>query len=369
MKNINTSFWESEQFKTEFLIVGAGFLGSWTAYELKKKHPKAKVTVIDKDTVSYGASIRNAGFACFGSITEILSDCAKYGQTNAYNLVESRYKGIEKIKSIFDSVSFEPCGGLELLDASLVENSLNKLPEVNYYMSCLTNDEATFTQMNSHKIFNKYEGLLDSYKLLSGLHDLCKSLGVNFIHGVNVEEIYSNLSNVEVYADTVDRKIIFKSKKVIVCANATTKNIAINDKYINIVSPQRNHVLVTSPIEFDFNCGVHAMEGYIYFRPLYIENKKHLLIGGARHIDFEKENTLDSTPNKAIISYLNNFIKTNITQQKYNIIHNWTGFMGFTKDKQNVSYHASHNVLVASSCNGMGVAMCPVFAQEIVQQY
>jgi glycine/D-amino acid oxidase-like deaminating enzyme len=60
-------------------LQGSGFAGLWSALFLKKKHPEAKVTLLDRGLIPTGASTRNAGFACFGSLTELVHDAETMG--------------------------------------------------------------------------------------------------------------------------------------------------------------------------------------------------------------------------------------------------------------------------------------------------
>ena len=41
--------------------------------------------------------------------------------------------------------------------------------------------------------------------------------------------------------------------------------------------------------------------------------------------------------------------------------------MGFTPNKQNLIEQIHPNVSIVCACNGMGVAMCPVFSEEIIK--
>lgn len=70
------SVWEKETFfaPQDIIIAGSGFVGLWSAFYLKKRNPKLKITIRDKGIIPTGASTRNAGFACFGSLTELLAD-------------------------------------------------------------------------------------------------------------------------------------------------------------------------------------------------------------------------------------------------------------------------------------------------------
>ena len=70
------SVWEKETFfaPQDIIIAGSGFVGLWSAFYLKKRNPKLKITILDKGLIPTGASTRNAGCACFGSLTELLAD-------------------------------------------------------------------------------------------------------------------------------------------------------------------------------------------------------------------------------------------------------------------------------------------------------
>ena len=72
------SYWENEQFflNNDLLIIGSGIVGLSTALFYKKKNPKANVLILERSSIPSGASTRNAGFACYGSLGE-LSDNLK----------------------------------------------------------------------------------------------------------------------------------------------------------------------------------------------------------------------------------------------------------------------------------------------------
>lgn len=69
------SFWEATSGRTapprpalsgqrdaDVCIVGAGYTGLWTAYELKRAQPSLEVVVLEAHTVGFGASGRNGGW-------------------------------------------------------------------------------------------------------------------------------------------------------------------------------------------------------------------------------------------------------------------------------------------------------------------
>ena len=79
---MNLSYWEIKTWLTniDFTIVGSGIVGLNCALQLKKRFPKAKILILEKGMLPQGASTKNAGFACFGSLSEIIDDLKKHSE-------------------------------------------------------------------------------------------------------------------------------------------------------------------------------------------------------------------------------------------------------------------------------------------------
>lgn len=75
-------------------------MGLTCAITLKSKHPQARVVVIERGIWPAGASIKNAGFACFGSVSEILDDAQTHSEQELIGLIRQRAQGLERLKSI-----------------------------------------------------------------------------------------------------------------------------------------------------------------------------------------------------------------------------------------------------------------------------
>lgn len=71
---INRSYWEDISFfrEPDFLIIGAGFVGLYTSYFLKKARPDSDVVVVERGPFSNGASTKKCRFClfrkCFGNM-------------------------------------------------------------------------------------------------------------------------------------------------------------------------------------------------------------------------------------------------------------------------------------------------------------
>ena len=94
---MNYSYWELKEWFTniDFTIVGSGIVGLNCALTLKRKYPKAKIIILEKGMLPQGASTKNAGFACFGSLSELIDDLKSHSEEEVFNLVDKRWKGLK----------------------------------------------------------------------------------------------------------------------------------------------------------------------------------------------------------------------------------------------------------------------------------
>lgn len=98
---MNLSYWEQKSWFTniDFAIIGSGIVGLSCALELRELHPEAKIVVFEKGTLPSGASTKNAGFACFGSMSEILQDLETHTPNEVVGLISERLKGLSTLRA------------------------------------------------------------------------------------------------------------------------------------------------------------------------------------------------------------------------------------------------------------------------------
>ena len=89
------SLWEKRSLISyDIIIIGAGITGLSTAASLKEKNPKLNILVLERGLLPTGASTKNAGFACFGSLTELRNDLKVLGEEqNPLVRVEAHFGG------------------------------------------------------------------------------------------------------------------------------------------------------------------------------------------------------------------------------------------------------------------------------------
>ena len=127
------SFWDAHsQLDQDYIVIGAGIIGLATAIFLKEAQPHARVLVLESGVLPAGASTRNAGFTCFGSVTEILNDIALVGTENAIAQVQDRWEGLKLLRHVLGDgpIGFNQTGNYELISEELIPQ-LQHLERIN----------------------------------------------------------------------------------------------------------------------------------------------------------------------------------------------------------------------------------------------
>lgn len=358
------SYWEQKHFLNhDLVIVGAGFVGLSTAIHFKRIHPKAKVLVLERGIFPIGASTKNAGFACFGSLTEILDDFWNMTQDEVVALVQRRYKGLQKIRKEFGdkTLGYKTLGGFELIDQDQLA-AVEQIPEINQILKKTFKgpvfskvgkiDKLGFSESVHAVVKNAFEGELDPGKYLAALWELAGKTGVKIITGVEVLEIEKDTGKLLAMDKGLNREFNFQGEQVAICSNAFTKKIWPESG----IEPGRGLVMVSKPLEFKVpwkGC-FHMDKGYVYFRSV----DGRLLLGGARNKDFEGENTTEFSVNPKIQNHLKNLASTVIFPGKeIEWEMEWTGIMGFGPTKTPIIQKVGEKTAAAVRLGGMGVAL------------
>ncbi len=115
---MNVSYWEYKTWLSniDYTIIGSGIVGLNCALRLAERFPGARIVVLEKGILPQGASTKNAGFACFGSISEVLADLETHTEEEVQRLVRKRWEGMQVLRTILgdDKIGFQNFGGHEL---------------------------------------------------------------------------------------------------------------------------------------------------------------------------------------------------------------------------------------------------------------
>lgn len=365
------SVWEKESFfaPADIIIAGSGLVGLWSAYYLKRKAPSLSITVVERGLIPSGASTRNAGFACFGTLTEMVAGVREMGEDQFLELTEMRYKGIRKINKTFKDkeIGFQREGGYELI-ANAGDNELRSRIDVfNRLLKRITGKQKIFSLQNEkiarfgfagiqHLIANNYEGQLHSGKLSQALLRLVQSMGVTVLNNTEItgyEKVHGQLLL------HTNHAFPLLSSQLLVATNAFARQLL---PQLDII-PARGQVIVTAPIEgLPFRGSFHYDEGFYYFRDL----GERVLLGGARNKALDEETTEHMDISEPIQSELERFLRETILPGRhFTIEHRWSGIMAMGSEKMPIIRAVNDHVFCAVRMSGMGVALAPVVGEKI----
>ncbi|GAA0541627.1 NAD(P)/FAD-dependent oxidoreductase [Chitinophaga japonensis] len=369
------SYWEKQSFlHYDYIVLGSGITGLSTAISIRQRRPGARVLVLERGLLPTGASTRNAGFACIGSLTEILADLRSSTPAEVAALVAMRRKGLQLLRQrLGDShIDYREQGSYELISRQELP-ALQQLDAANALLQPVLGGEA-FTQVNEKirsfgfhpqytaaLVQNNYEGELDTGKMMRRLTDLAIAQQVEIKTGCLVTRFEETRTGVNVIAQTsaVQEEVIFHCQRLAVCTNAFTKTLLPDID----LQPGRGQVLITDPVPgLPFTGIFHMEEGYYYFREL----QGRVLFGGGRHLDFAGEATTAFELNAHIQQQLEEKLRTIILpHHPFTVADRWTGIMAFGASKQPLLQAWSEKIFLGLRLGGMGVAIGSAVGEEL----
>ncbi|MNS05890.1 2-octaprenyl-6-methoxyphenyl hydroxylase [compost metagenome] len=363
------SYWELKNWFTniDYAIVGSGIVGLHAALRLREKFPESKILVLEKGMLPQGASTKNAGFACFGSISEIIDDLKSHSEEEVVNLVQKRWQGLQLLRKRLgdEAIDFRPHGGYELFlksDDSCYAECVNKLPFINEILKPLFKadvfakqvDRFDFKGIQDYLIFNPFEAQIDTGNMMQAL--LKEAVAQNIL--ILNQQTVSSYSDTKNGVEVVLEEFSFVAKKLLFATNGFANALTNGG-----VKPARAQVVITEPIaNLDIKGTFHLDRGYYYFRNI----GDRILLGGGRNLDFDAETTTEFGQTEIVQNKLEQLLKEVILPNyEYQIAHRWSGIMGIGNSKKPIVSQLSDNVYCGVRLGGMGVAIGSLIGQEL----
>ncbi len=362
------SWWEETALLDhDVVIVGGGLVGLSTACSLLEKRPGLRVLVLERGTLPTGASTRNAGFACYGSASEILADLDAEGPEKTRALVAERWLGLKRLRERIGDAAmrYEDCGGYDLLRPEQLP-VLERLSELNLLLrpvlgfDAFQHDQAALARCGFPRsqvaalVRSRGEGALHSGFLLRELLQRAQRLGALVLSGVAVEALEEGPSvlRLVVTRAVLGDRIAFRARQAAVTTNAFTRALL---PHLDVV-PGRGQVLVTAPIAggHPLRGTFHRGGGDLYARDL----GERLLVGGGRHTDVEGETTTDMDTTEAIQAHIERFLREVLLPgRELSVERRWAGTMAFGRERAPILERLSSHLSVGVRMSGMGVAI------------
>ncbi len=369
------SYWERTAFidNADVIIIGSGLVGLSAALHLKLQQPTLKVLVLERGFLPTGASTKNAGFACFGTVSEQVASLEHSPADEVARMVNYKWRGLQRLRQNLGdaNIDYYQYGGYELFmedETDRADDCISRVPELNSLLREAIGQHDIYAAANakiadfgfkgvSRMIYNPFEGQLHTGKMMRTLLDKVHSLGVLVLNSCEILKIENEPGQIILQTSQGN----FKTTKVILATNAFASQLFPELKVI----PGRGQVLITKPINgLKLKGTYHFDEGYYYFRN--IDNR--ILFGGGRNLDFKAEETWEFGETDAIKNKLTAYLRDMILPgQHFEIDYWWSGIMGFGEDISPIVKQVEPNVFCAVRCNGMGVAMGSLVGEEVAE--
>lgn len=370
---MNLSWWEIDSWfsNVDYTIVGSGIVGLHTALRLRERFPNCKILIIERGALPQGASTKNAGFACFGSLSEIIDDLNHHTEDEVTGLIQKRWQGLQLLrKRLGDAtIDFKPYGGYEIFpenDTEGYEHCLRRMPFVNNVLRPLfkadvftkETDRFNFKGTKEYLIFNPFEGQIDTGRMMQALLKEAHAQNILILNSQTVTAYYEKPDGVTVALGDADASFTFQTKKLLFATNAFAGHITNG-----AVKPARAQVLITEPIaNLDIRGTFHIDRGYYYFRNI----GNRILFGGARNLDFEGETTMDFGTTSIIQDRLEQLLReTILPETEVKIAHRWSGIMGMGSQKRPIVQQLSEHTYCGVRLGGMGIAIGSIVGIEL----
>ena len=366
---MNLSYWEIKSWLTDvdYTIVGSGIVGLNCALQLKKRFPKSNILILEKGMLPQGASTKNAGFACFGSLSEIIDDLKHHSEEDVIELIKKRVNGLKLLRETLGdtTIDYQNLGGYELFlksDEVLYNTCIKNQGNINTLLQPIFKDDVfslkenrfDFKKINSKYSFNQFEGQIDTGRMMEALLSKVQQEGIKILNNCTVKQFDDDVNGVKVETNNFE----FSTKNLLIATNGFATKLIEQP-----VKPARAQVLITKPIMgLHIKGTFHLDEGYYYFRNI----NNRILFGGGRNLDFKTEETSEFGETEIIQDKLKELLKTTILPNTdFEIDHSWSGIMGVGQQKKTIVKQLSNHVYCGVRLGGMGIAIGSLVGKEL----
>lgn len=363
------SYWEQKTFfqNIDYLIIGAGIVGYSTALHLRKSNPKSKIVIIERGYLPSGASSKNAGFACFGSATELYSDIQTSTEADVWETVKLRWQGLTYLRELIGDkdLKLQMNGSWDLITQNEIE-LFNKveasIPYFNQQLAKITGepniysiDDKVATKFGFEQvktsIYNRLEGQVDTASMNHSFYKKVIAEDIHVLFGIEALEIHKS--------DIITNQGKISAKQIAICTNGFGKALIPTED----ISPARAQVIITKPIkDLKIKGTFHYQEGYYYFRNI----DDRILFGGGRNLDIQGETSTAIENTTMITKTLKQLMKQVILPNTpIEIDHQWAGIMGVGKSKKPIIKQLDSHLFCGVRLGGMGVAIGTLVGKEL----
>lgn len=336
------------EISCDVAIVGGGMTGVGVAYWLQTlgKELSPKVVLLERDSISYGATGRNAGFILLGTAEHYERAVNIYGRREAKDLWVLTKENHTLMKEVIEkhrlACEYRQGGSLHLAASQEEQKELIRsarlLEEDGFPCSLLEKKEADALlggQDFFGALLTPQDGEINPARFITELARVTSSLGAAFYEGTPVEipppdyslrQSSSSSSPGELLLATPGGRV--RAEVVVLAINGYSS--LLHPFFQGRITPVRGQMLATAPLgKRLFPYPIYANYGFEYWRQL---EDGRIIIGGKRESSFETEVGSEEVPTAAIQEGLEAFLHHHFPSLEFAVTHRWAGTMGFTPD-------------------------------------
>lgn len=353
--------------KTDILIIGSGFTGMTAALRLGQSG--ARVLVLDKEPIGFGASSRNGGLVLTGLHSDLDSLVKTYGRSDTRRFFTASVSAVACVENLVKEgnidCSFQRCGHIQAAYRTAHFENLKKeqavmAETVNYETFLLGVDEIQ-TELESDfycgGLLHPLSGEIQPARFVAGLGRMAVAAGAELHSGIEVLDVHRQSGH---FLVKTTRKTIV-ADQILVATNGYTgplfpwlqrRIVPVNSLIIateNISGDGLNRLIPKKRVVSD-------TKRFLFYFRLSPDNKKLLFGGRPRHL-------CKGLSHNALCLH-QDMLEVFPQLRGISMSHAWTGKVGFTRD---FLPHLGHfeGVYYALGYCGHGIAMAAYLGERL----
>jgi len=363
--------------KADIVIIGGGFTGLSSAYNLRKMFPDRKIMLLEGACCGYGASGRNGGFANAG-ISGLMAHIDEVGPELGRKAHDGSFYGLDQIKELIADhdveCDFEEPGMLEAAtneeQAAHLEERQKKYRAMGYEATLVQGKELEAEVKSPRYIAGMklpYGAILNPAKLARETKRVVEDLDVE----VRERTVAMRVTQGKVHRIETEMGEI-SAPVLVLGLNGYAPKLGF---FKNRVMPLSSYVIATEPLSKEQweSIGWQKRRGISDQRVLFNYQRPtvdgRIVIGGSDY-PYYANDALSSGNNKPVIDLLAKDLFTTFPQlEGLRIDHAWGGTMGFTRDfVPSVGVMGDNkNIYYGVALNGHGVVLGQTMGRIIAE--
>ena len=242
----------SGRVRADVAIVGGGYTGMWTAFQLKQADPSVDVVLLEADICGGGPSGRNGGFMeALWDDFSVLADL--FGNQEAARIGQASERAIDFAVELFRKADidiwFRRGGSLNVSTSPLFDSALDEYLEVqsqdgfpaDFYQILSPSEVADRCRSPKFRagVLGTRGATVQPARLARGLRTLILNAGVRIYEGTPVEQLQGGTP-----VEIVTRDGAVSADQVVLGLNAWSNQLP---GFKRSIIPRASHIILTEP--------------------------------------------------------------------------------------------------------------------------